>query len=178
MMKYLLRTLCVCVVIAFAQHNAHAAEDIIIVDMQRILQEAKAAKDVRGRIKEKRDQYQTQITKEEDKLRDLEKKLADQRAILSPEAFESKSKEFNEKLRDVQLGVQEKRSKLDAALNQSLDAIQESVLEIITELSKEKNFKLALPSSQVLFATNSLNMTAEVLGRLDKKLPTIDLDID
>lgn len=178
-MRNILATALLALVVSsfLAPASAHAAEEIVIVDMQRILQESTAAKDIRTKIKQKRDDYQAEITKQEESLRKVEQKLGEQRAILSPEAFEAKSKEFKEQLMDVQRGVQEKRSKLDAALNESLEKIQVAVLEIITALSKEKGFKLAIPSSQVLFATTALDVTEDVLTRLNKKLPNIKISI-
>lgn len=151
------------------------ANNIVIVDMQRILENASSAKDVREKIKSQRNKYQSQITKQEESLRSDEKKLTQQKSILSQEAFEKKSSEFKKKLIDVQRDVQEKRVALDKSLSKALAQIQEAVLEIVTDLSKEKSFDVALPSSQVLFAKDNLNLTEEVLTRLNKKLPKVTL---
>lgn len=154
--------------------NANAATlNIAVVDIQQVLQESKAAKDIREKIKNKRDKYQDEITKEEEKLREEEKKLASQRGVLSKEAFEQKREEFKEKLIKVQRDVQEKRANLDNTLSGSLAQVQKVVFEIIENLAKEKNFELAIPTSQILYAQKGLNITNDVLKRLDKKLPKV-----
>lgn len=162
----------------FANAADQMATSIVVVDIQKVLQESSAAKDIRQQIKIKRDRYQNDITKQEDKLRKDEKKLSEQRSILSPEAFEKRRDEFKESLIKVQRDVQVKRAKLDGSLSKSLNEVQQVVYQIIESLSGEKEFQLAVPTSQVLFAEESLNITGEVLKRLDKKLPKIKLKDD
>jgi outer membrane protein len=148
---------------------------IAVVDIQQVLEESTAAKDVKSQIKEKRDHYQTEITTEEDKLRQAEKKLSEQRAVLSKDAFEQKTEEFKEKLIVVQREVQEKRANLDSLLTNSLGKIQKSVFEIIEDISKEEGFDIAIPTSQILYANEKLNITTEVLKRLNKKMPSLKI---
>jgi len=150
---------------------------VAVVDIQHILQESTAATDIREQIKKKRDEYQENIKKQEEKLRKEEKKLMDQRSILSQEAFGQKRDEFKEKLMKVQRDVQEKRSQLDVALNKSLSEVQRAVYKIIDDLAQEKGFKIALPTSQVLFANESLSITNEVLSRINKDLPKVQIEI-
>ena len=154
--------------------SANAATlNVAVVDIQKVLQESKAAKDIREKIKKKRDKYQDEITKEEEKLREEEKKLASQSGVLSKEAFDQKREEFKEKLIKVQRDVQEKRANLDNTLSGSLAQVQKVVFEIIESLASEKNFELAIPTSQILYAQKGLNITDDVLKRLDKKLPKV-----
>jgi len=152
--------------------SAHASK-IAVVDIQKVLQESSAAKDIRNKIKQKRDKYQGEITKEEEKLRSAEKKLASQRGVISEEAFAQKREEFKEQLIKVQRDVQVKRANLDNSLASSLGEVQGVVFEIIGKLAKEKDFQVAIPTSQILYAEKSLNITAEVLKRLDKQLPKV-----
>jgi Skp family chaperone for outer membrane proteins len=43
-------------------------------------------------------------------------------------------------------------------------------------MSKEYGFNLALPSSQVLYAVESLNITAEVIERLNNQLKSVPIN--
>lgn len=155
-----------------------ASEYVAVVDMQKIVKESVAANDIREQIKKKRDSYQAEITKLEDELRDQDKKLAENRAILTPDAFEAEKKRFKERLTAVQKEVQVKRTKLDNALTKALGDVQTAVSDIIANLSKEHDFKVALPASQVLFASESLDISDEVIKKLNKKLPKVVVTID
>ena len=85
---------------------------------------------------------------------------------------------FRSKATEVQKEVQSKKALLDNAFERSLGDIQKAVTDIIAEMSKEKGFAVAIPTSQILYADNRLDISAEVLTRLNKKLPKIDVKFD
>jgi outer membrane protein len=156
--------------------NSYAA-DIAVVDIQKVLQDAEASKDIRDQIKVQRDKYQAEITKEEDELRKSEQKLNEQKSILSAEAFKDKREEFKDKLTKAQRDVQEKRAQLDAALNDSIGQVQKAVFEIISDMAKEKGFKLAITTAQTLYSEAGMDITDEVLKKLNDKLPKVKVTI-
>lgn len=162
--------------------NANAAEPeaaeskIAVVDIQKVLEKSTAAVDIRDRIKKQRDKYQSEISKEEEKLRADEQKLATESSVLAKQAFEKKREEFKAKLIKVQKDVQDKRANLDSSLSSSLEQVQKVVFEIIAELASEKGFEVAVPASQILYWKPEVDITNEVLKRLDKKLPKVKAD--
>ncbi len=60
----------------------------------------------------------------------------------------------------------------------SLGDIQKVVTDIITDLAKEKGFIVAMPTSQTLYADPKLDISDEVLKRLNEKLPKFDVKFD
>lgn len=154
-----------------------AATVIAIVDVQKVVKNASAAKMALDEIKKKRDQYQTEINKQEENLKKKDQELAKQKAVLSAEAFEQKRKEFQKTVLEVQQGVQKKRAALDNSYTTVLAEIQKSVVEIIATLSQEKGFDIAIPSSQVLYGKDTLDISDEVLLRLNKKLPKVAIEL-
>lgn len=175
-MKKILFALCTLMTVSFMSQAAFATT-IAVVDIQKIMQEAKAAKHVKNEIQKKRDGYQASIKKQEDELRAAEKKLVEQRSLLSPEAFQEKKEEFKKKLLKVQRDVQNKRADLDKVLKDSLGEIRGKVISIIDNLSKAKGFDMAIPRSQILHADNSLDITNDVLDKLNKELPKVKTSI-
>lgn len=164
-------------------HNApaYAGKDglpIAVVDVQKVVQESSAAKDINAQIKASRDKYLGDVTKEEERLRTAEKKLSDQRSLLSAEAFEQKKAQFQEDILKAQRDIQAKRTKLDEAFNKALDQIQVVIYEIIDDLANDKDYQLVLPRSQTLFANKNLDITDEVLARLNKKLPSLKVKME
>jgi outer membrane protein len=155
--------------------SAFAADksELAVVDIQKVLQDSEAAKDIREQIKVQRDKYQAEITKQEEDLRSSEQKLTQQKSILSQDAFKEKREEFKEKLTKAQRDVQEKRSQLDNALNDSIGEVQKVVFQIISDMAKEKGFKIAIPTSQILYSEPGLNITEDVLKKLNDKLPKV-----
>ena len=152
-----------------------AKTDIAVVNIQQVMKDSTAAKSVREQLEAKQKAFQSEITKKEESLQNEDKELAKQQKVLSKEAFAEKAKAFRAKATEVQKEVQSKKALLDAAFERSLGDIQKSVNEVIAELAKEKGFKLAVPTSQILYSDSDMDISADVLKRLNKKLPKVDV---
>jgi Skp family chaperone for outer membrane proteins len=148
---------------------------IVVVDIQNVVKESTAAKNIREQIEKKRNDYQSEINKRESELNKKHQALNKEQSVLSKEAFEHKLQEFDNKVAEVQKDVQSKRAKLDESYMSAIEKIQVTVDEIIANLAQERGFILALPTSQILFAKNSLDISQEVLTRLNNKLPKVDV---
>lgn len=168
--------------LAFAQPTWSADEAapkpaVVIVNIKDILAEAKSAKYVAEQVEKKRKEFQEKVSKEEDALRKEDEELAKQRSVLAAEAYEKKAMELKQKITEFQHRVQTRRSKLENGYTKALEKIQQSVFDITKDLAKEKGFAVALPKALVLYAVDDLDITADVLKRLDKDLPKVDVDI-
>lgn len=146
-----------------------------VIDYQRILREAAAAKSIRAQIEARRQAYQEEISKEEQRLHEADKAFAKQRSVLSNEAFAEKRRDFEQEVAEVQRLVQERRRELDNMAAAALNEVKAALIEIVTSIAEERGFNLVLPSSEVLFFSRSLDLTEEVLAKLDDRLPQVQL---
>jgi Skp family chaperone for outer membrane proteins len=146
-----------------------------VIDYQRVLREAAAAQSIRAQIEARRKAYQEEISREEQRLHEVDKAFAKQRSVLSPEAFAQKRSEFEKEVAEVQRLVQERRRELDRLSAAGLNEVKNALIAIVTSMAEERGFNLVLPSSEVLFFARTLDLTAEVLARLDAKLPDLRL---
>jgi Skp family chaperone for outer membrane proteins len=146
-----------------------------VIDYQRILREAAAARSIRDQIEARRKSYQEEISKEEQRLHEADKAFAEQRPVLSPEAFAEKRRDFEQEVAQVQRLVQERRRELDRLSAAALNEVKGALIEIVTSIAEERGFNLVLPSSEVLFFARALDLTEEVLGKLDARLPQVQL---
>ncbi|MFM8186731.1 MAG: OmpH family outer membrane protein, partial [Alphaproteobacteria bacterium] len=63
----------------------------------------------------------------------------------------------------------------------SIDAmskVNDKVKVIVSEISKEKNLDVIMPTSQTLFFKDELDITAEVLSALNKKITKVDVKFE
>jgi outer membrane protein len=146
-----------------------------VIDYQRILRDAAAAQSIRKQIEARRQAYQEEISKEEQRLHEADKAFAKQRSVLSTEAFAEKRRDFEQEVAEVQRLVQERRRELDSMAAAALNEVKEALIEIVTSIAEERGFNLVLPSSEVLFFARSLDLTEEVLAKLDARLPQVQL---
>jgi Skp family chaperone for outer membrane proteins len=165
---------------ALAQEPASliASTRTAVVNIQMIMRDATAAKSVRDQLEAKQKAYQAEIAKKEEALQKEDQELGKQRATLAKDVFETKVKALREKATTTQKEVASKKATLDSAFESALGQIQKAVSDIITEMAKEKGFVVALPSSQILYADSSLDISQEVLAKLNSKLPKIDVKFE
>ena len=158
--------------VAPAQEKLPAAV-VAVIDYQRILREAKAARAIRDQVESRRQLYQDEIAGEEQRLHEADKELARQRGVLSAEAFAERRSAFEAEVAAVQRMVQERRRQLDQVAAYSLNEVRSAKIEDVGELSDARGFNLVVPTSGLLLFSPKIDLTDEVLARLDRKLPNI-----
>ncbi len=149
-----------------------------IVDYQRLLRDAKAAQSIRDQIEARRKAYLDQLSKEEQRLHLEDERLATQRAVLAPDVFAQQRDAFEEQVQAAQRLAQEKRRELEASSQAALNTVRQAVVEIVDKLADQRGFNLVLPSSGVLLFSPKIDLTDEVLRRLDETLPTVKVPPD
>lgn len=158
--------------------NKVPASIIAVIDSQRINRDAAALKNARQQLEQYRFSFQSEIAKEEEKLRAEEQEIARQRSVLSPEAFEQKRQAFQGKVVDLQKRIQERSQSLEKMLNGVREQVTVQVIEILKALATERGFNMVLDRAQVqIFIGDSIDITPEVLKRLDQRLPTVKVNL-
>lgn len=151
---------------------------IAVIDSQRVNREAAALKNARQQLEQFRFNFQSEIAKEEEKLRAEEQEIARQRSVLSPEAFEQRRQAFQAKVIELQKRIQERSQSLEKMLNGVREQVTVQVIEILKGLATERGFNMVLDRAQVqIFIGDSIDITPEVLKRLDQRLPTVKVNL-
>ena len=156
-----------------AQNTPLPPATAAVIDYQRVMREARAAQSIRNQVEARRARYQEEIAAEEQRLLEADRELARQRGILSAEAFAERRKSFEEEVAQVQRFVQERRQQLDDVSAMALGEVREAVIQVVGELADQRGFNLVLPSAGVLLFSPQIEITDEVLDKLDADLPDV-----
>ena len=166
---------------SLAQESKFVAK-AAVVDVESILEHSLAIKHVKKSINEISDKIQRELTEKEINIKSIEAELIKQRGVLSEEKFNLKVLEFNKKVSQTQKEMQRKKSALEEAHSKAIAEVHKNTIEVITELAKEYGFNIVLPSSQVLFVESDMNITLQVITKLNERLSIVDVlyspDID
>lgn len=146
-----------------------------VIDYQRVMREAQAAESIRTQIEARRVRYQSEIAAEEQRLVEADRELADQRSRLEADDFARRRKSFEEDVAEVQRMLQSRRQQLDDVAAMAMSEVREAVIRIVGELSEQRGFNLVLPSANVLLFSPQIDITDEVLEKLDAELPDVRL---
>ncbi len=150
---------------------------IAIVDVQRLLQAASSAKSVQQQLESQRSKFQTEIAAEEADLRESEQKLAKMGEAGKTEAYSEQEQKLQQRFLAVERHVQARRKALDQAMTDSMNVVRKNLVDIVSQVSKEKGITLALVKQQVIWNDAASDITDEVLARLDKALPHVAVTI-
>jgi outer membrane protein len=151
---------------------------IAILDMERILQEAKAAKNLREEIDKQRQIHQTELSEKESALHAADQELARQRAVLSAEAFAAKRKELQDQAMGLQQEVAARQKEMEDLFGKGVNQVRRAMAEVAKEIADERGIKLILLKATIVLASRDLDITEEALKRLDEKLPSVNLAKD
>jgi outer membrane protein len=149
---------------------------VLVVDVQALLQNSKAAKMVRSQIEQKRNEYTKEISHQEETLRTERDALQRQQASMSADALNQKGREFQQKVNDLERNVQGKRQALEKSNGDALSKIQEQMLKIIADIAKDRKANLVFQRADLVLFDQSFDVTDEVLRKLDELMPTLTVD--
>lgn len=153
--------------------NSKFSVNIAIVDVQLILEKSLAISGIREFVYAINQNIQNEFSKKESELKKAEEEIFKKKSTLNEEDFNKEVSEFEKELSVTQKDLQDKRLRLEQAHSEAIQKVHTKTIEIITQLSKKYNFNLVLPSSQVLFAEDRLNITQEVLSILNNTLKEV-----
>jgi outer membrane protein len=148
---------------------------IMVVDVQALLQNSKAAKMVRQQIEAKRAEYAKDISHKEDALRQERDALQRQQPTLSADQLAAKGRDFQAKVNELDRDVQSKRQALEQSNAGALQKIQEVMVKIITDIAKDRKANLVFQRSELVLFDQGFDVTDQVLQKLDEQLPTLDV---
>jgi outer membrane protein len=149
---------------------------VMVVDVQALLQNSKAAKMVRGQIEQKRNEYTKEISHQEEALRAERDALQRQQASLSADALNQKGREFQQKVNDLERNVQGKRQALEKSNGEALSKIQEEMLKIIADIAKTRKANLVFQRADLVLFDQTFDVTDEVLQKLDEQMPALTVN--
>jgi outer membrane protein len=150
--------------------------NVMVVDVQALLQDSKAAKMVRAQIEAKRAEYTKEISHEEEVLRAERDALQRQEAAMTPAELNRKGREFQEKVNQLDASVQAKRQALEKSNNDALAKIQQEMLKIIADIAKDRKANLVLQRTDLVLFDRSFDVTDEVMQKLDEQMPVLTVN--
>lgn len=159
-----------------ASVQAQAAQVILVVDQQRIIETSSAGKNVAEQAKKMRDQMTKEVRGEAEKFQKAQQDFLKNREVMSPEQQQQKARELQQMQINLR-GVQVQRAReLQQSLSKATNEIAVVLRPILEEIVEERNAALLVDRDDVMYVADEYNITDEVLARLDKKLKRVKLE--
>ncbi len=146
---------------------------LAVVDFRGVLAKSEAARNIRSAVDEKRQKLRKYFLEVENSLRDEQKNLSKKRSIVTAEAFEKRARKLKEKAQSAQKLAQTSNQKLKKSFDEAMDKVQKELLRTVAEVAEESGVGVVLFRSAIVIAVKKLDISKEVLKRLNKKLPDV-----
>lgn len=154
------------------------AASIGIMDLQYVMSEATAAQQVLRQREQYLETYQAHAAAVEKELRAVDQELADLRGTRDErpgEDLTQRQKDFQARVAAFQREVQTRRRNLERAFGDAMSDIQSVVIRVADEVAGERGMNIVLHRSQVFLFDPALDLTDDVLARVNVELPTASM---
>jgi outer membrane protein len=154
-----------------------AAEDVLIVNLQYVVSQSKSGVSLRKQS----ESLNKEVVDLRDSIsKDLQakgKKLEEDKTLLAPEVFQERLVALQTEAESKQAELQAKVQKIQEAIQRASQSIDSVMSPILTELVNEKGAKILLDRQAILFGDPKLDISAEVVKKLNKRLPDVKVTI-
>lgn len=148
---------------------------ILVVDTQGVFSQSKAGQSIRSQYEEQAKKIMADGKKTDDALQADAKKLSDERALLSQEDLQKRVQGLQQRTVEFQQSMQFKQQGLQLGVQRAEAQVEAALRPIFAEIMKEKGGTILLDQAVVLAGGADLDISAEVLKRLNEKLAKVDV---
>lgn len=170
-----------CLVFAalFVNFSAPAfAETVIaVVDVDRILQESDAAKNLQKKRSDAREKFLSELSSKEQELRKQGEALFKKQKELSEEDFAKERKKYEADLLEVRKLAQTKKRAFEEASVDSLKQLRDGLTGVVQKMAAEKGYDLVISARDVIAGEKSLNITEEALKQMNDSVKEIPFKV-
>ena len=149
-----------------------------LADLNGVLRVADANVKVRELLDVQRQKFQSEFSKVEAELQQTERDLMSKRELLSAEEYDKQIKAFQARVTRLQQDIQKKRQSIDNAYQKAQADIRAEAVSVITEIASELRLDLVLKRDSSLIFLPHLNISDEVLKRLNERTKNARIEIE
>ena len=149
-----------------------------LADLNGVLRAADANVKVRELLDVQRQKFQSEFSKVEAELQQTERDLMSKRELLSAEEYDKQIKAFQARVTRLQKNIQKQRQSIDNAYQKAQSDIRAEAVSVITEIASELQLDLVLQRDSSLIFLPHLNISEEVLKRLNERTKNARIEIE
>ncbi len=160
---------------AMAADAPAAIQPVAVIDLAKVIETSSVGKDLQEKFKAKKEALQKEAIAYEKDLREKESTLMKDKKSLDEKGFNEKKNKFEDGLKKKRQEILTKNVDLEKAKNEALKTIQTKVAQISADIADEKKIQVVLDRTAVVIAQQSLDITADVIKKLDDTLKSVPL---
>lgn len=162
---------------AAAQRANVAPMSMIIVDIQQAQRDSLPGKALAGQRDKYQQNFQTEFNTARQALQRGDQELAKQKGTMPQDAYDQKVKALELQVVAFQNRTQKAVRALEKSTDIAMAELMNAILTVTGEIAAEMGANLVLPKQQVVLHEPRMDVTAQVIDRLNKRLPTVNFPV-
>lgn len=146
---------------------AQSAAKIGVVDFQSAIQQTKEGQAAQKKLDNAYQQKKNAIAALETQLRQMQSDYEKQASILADSARKAKEQELLAAQSQYQQAYQQSEQEMQALYGQLMQNLLDKMKMICTQIGKEKGYTLIIEKGAVVFSTDAVDLTSELVKRYD-----------
>ncbi|MBO6667562.1 OmpH family outer membrane protein [Parvibaculum sp.] len=148
---------------------------VLIVDTEAVFSQSKVGQSIRSQFEDQAKKLRAEGKKTDDALQADAKKLTEERALLSQEDLKKKVEALQKREAEFRQSMQQKSQALQLGLQRANAKVEAALRPIFAQVLKEKGGTVLFDQSVVLAGGADLDISAEVLKRLNEQMATVEV---
>ena len=155
---------------------SYSSEKIVYLDVEKIMQESIAGKNIIAKIKKKRETSISKLKIKEKEIVEKEKKLISQKNVLSEE-------EFKKKIQDLRSDISKYQKERNNASNdiartriKASTNLIKKLTPILETYSKENSIRIIIQKKHIVMGSKEDDITKDILDLVNQKIKSIKVD--
>ena len=148
---------------------------IVYINTDKILNESKVGKDIKKKLDSINKKNISKFEKIEKGLIEEEKKISQQKNILSKEELEKKIKVLQEKAIKFNNDIKKNKNELIQKNKRSTGKILISLNSILSDYASKNSIHIILQKKHIVIGREDLDITSEILDIVNQKIKNIKL---
>jgi outer membrane protein len=150
---------------------------IAVIDRQAILRLSTVGKDIMAQMETLSKQADQEFRGQQQALQLEAQNMQQQTALLSADVRAQKQKDLQAKEQAFQRRVEERQTQLQNALANAQRQVETALNPVLKDLMNQRGANLLLDRSAIMYATIDVDITNDVIARLDQVMPKVKLTL-
>ncbi len=178
-MRATLATMMIAFLALAGANTAHAqaakTAKVIIIDGAEITRSSLAGKDLMRQTENFSAEMEAEQARLQQDVRNTEAELIRQRAIINEDALEEKMRIEQQRLAIAERDLRDKANRIQIAVRRATSDLQSALQPIYQELMVQHGANLVLERSQLILTGSGMDVTRQVIEKLDLALPSLKI---
>jgi Skp family chaperone for outer membrane proteins len=149
-----------------------------VVDVPEIQRVSTAFSQVRQEIERRRAKLNEDVQNEQQRWRDEQQRLGNERGGLSPEQLRNRERALQDQITDGQRIFRDRARDLEQLAQQALREIEQALAIVIRQVATSRSINLVLPRPLVILNDPPFDITEEVAVQLNRMITSVTLPPD